>query len=88
MINFDLEVFPQEIRTLKIHSMKNRKTILFIGGLAQIELKQFFFGEIQRSTILDIAPMPFLEASHSSIKVLLKSGRARTRVVQIDSFKY
>jgi hypothetical protein len=31
--------------------------------------------------------MSFLEASHSNTKVLLKLGRARTRVVHIDFLK-
>jgi hypothetical protein len=52
MINFYLEVFPKEIRSPKIDSVQNSQNFLFMGGLAQMELKQLFCGESQRSSIL------------------------------------
>jgi hypothetical protein len=48
MINFNLEVFPQDIRMPNTHT----QNLIFIGGLAQMALGQLFVGESQRSTIL------------------------------------
>jgi hypothetical protein len=52
-ISFNLEASPQEIRTPEIHSTQNSQHFLFIGGLAQMALRQLFVDESQRSTILD-----------------------------------
>jgi hypothetical protein len=52
MICFNLEAFPQDIRTSEIHNVQNSQHFLFIGGLAQISLRQLLAGEIQRLTIL------------------------------------